>query len=238
MKSLINISAVFLKQLKDSLKNKLIIFIFFMFPIMCLIFKYVLEAPIFENIVLPMFINMNALSLPFMCASNIIAEDKEKGSLKNLIMANVKGWEYLIGIGLTMFTLSFISTSIFLFYYDLSSLNVTKVWIFFFSSFCSIIISILIGSIFGLISKNQMSSAPIASPLFIFLGMLPTLSKLNEDLETFSKIFYSHHTYSFFTTLSFEDVNYVPFLSISLNFIVCLAAFIIIYKIIGNKEYE
>lgn len=53
--------------------------------------------------VLPTFITMHIVMIPIINMANIIAEEKEKNTLRVLIMSNVKPMEYLIGIGLSVF---------------------------------------------------------------------------------------------------------------------------------------
>lgn len=43
MKTINHICAIFIKQIKDSLKNRLVLVVFFMFPILALVFKEIVS---------------------------------------------------------------------------------------------------------------------------------------------------------------------------------------------------
>jgi ABC-2 type transport system permease protein len=93
-----NIGAVFTKQLKETLKNKSILIQFLMFPMMTVIMESAMNIEgmpdhFFVNMFATMYIGM----APLVSISSIIAEEKEKNTLRVLHMANVKAGEYLLG---------------------------------------------------------------------------------------------------------------------------------------------
>ena len=114
MKTINHICAIFIKQIKDSLKNRLVLVVFFMFPILALVFKEIVSE-VELDFILPSFITMNTVMVPIIFMSSIVSEEKEKKTLRMLIMSNVKAWEYLIGVGFCVFLLALISNCFFLF---------------------------------------------------------------------------------------------------------------------------
>ena len=95
-----NIIAVFQKQIKDTLKNKTVLIQFLMFPIMSVIMEYSInieELPehFFANMFAAMYVGM----APLVGMSSVISEEKEKNTLRVLLMSNVKPIEYLTGVG-------------------------------------------------------------------------------------------------------------------------------------------
>lgn len=98
MKTINHICAIFIKQIKDSLKNRLVLVVFFMFPILALVFKEIVSE-VELDFILPSFMTMNTVMVPIIFMSSIVSEEKEKKTLRMLIMSNVKAWEYLIGVG-------------------------------------------------------------------------------------------------------------------------------------------
>ena len=96
-----NIDAVFLKQLKETFKNKAILIHFLMFPLMVIVMENAVKL---ENMPEHFFVKLFAIMFvgmaPLTCMSSIISEEKESNTLRVLMMCNVKPFEYLTGIGL------------------------------------------------------------------------------------------------------------------------------------------
>lgn len=200
MKTINHICAIFIKQIKDSLKNRLVLVVFFMFPILALVFKEIVSE-VELDFILPSFMTMNTVMVPIIFMSSIVSEEKEKKTLRMLIMSNVKAWEYLIGVG-----------------------------------FCVFLLSLLIGSILAILSKNQMSVGPITAPVSMIIGLLPMFSAMNSELEKIAKDIYSYYVRQMFVTRELENsVN--SWLILLINFLVLSLVFAIFYRIKGlNNE--
>lgn len=149
-----HVRAVFKKQAKDSLRNPLILVIFCMFPLLSAVFKFVLPSDEFKVLV-PSFANLNTVMLPVVFMSSIIAEDREKKSLRMLVMSNVKGGSYIAGVGACVFALSLISSLSFAFFLPIESF--CDFACFLMSAIAGICCSMLAGAILAFIAKNQVS---------------------------------------------------------------------------------
>ena len=94
------VMAVFRKQLKDTLKNKEVLIQFLMFPVLSVIMSNAMTVPDMPaNFFVHMFATMYVGMAPLTCMSAVIAEEKEKNTLRVLMMSNVRGTEYLLGLG-------------------------------------------------------------------------------------------------------------------------------------------
>lgn len=96
-----NVLIIIKKQLKDTIKNKTILIQFLLFPIMTLIMEYAIVIDgmpelFFTKLFSIMYIGM----APLTSVAAIISEEKEKNTLRVLMMANVKPWQYLMGVGI------------------------------------------------------------------------------------------------------------------------------------------
>ena len=85
------------KQIKDTLKNKTILVQFILFPIMTLVMENAINLEgmpelFFTKLFSIMYIGM----APLTSVSAIISEEKEKNTLRVLMMANVKPLQYLL----------------------------------------------------------------------------------------------------------------------------------------------
>ena len=92
-----NIKAVFMKQMLDTVKNKTVFIQFLMFPIMAVIMENAVKIEdmpehFFAKLFAVMFIGMAPLS----SMSAIISEEKEKNTLRTLMMSSVKPWQDLV----------------------------------------------------------------------------------------------------------------------------------------------
>ena len=109
-----NITAVFLKQIKETFRNKTILIQFLMFPVMVIIMENAIKL---ENMPEHFFVKLFAVMFvgmaPLTCMSAIISEEKEKNTLRALMMSNVKPFEYLIGVGAYVFIMCIIGAVVF-----------------------------------------------------------------------------------------------------------------------------
>ncbi|MDE6891041.1 MAG: ABC transporter permease, partial [Lachnospiraceae bacterium] len=90
-----NIAIIFQKQIKDILKNKTVLIEFIIFPLMAFIMTKTVQiqdmpAGFFVKLFAVMYIGM----APLTGMSAIIAEEKEKNTLRVLLMADVTPAQY------------------------------------------------------------------------------------------------------------------------------------------------
>lgn len=225
-----HISAIFIKQMKDLKKNKMIMLLMLMFPILSLLFNRIASEQEFLAI-LPTFLTMNGVLLPIIFTSSIVSEEKEKNSLRMLIMSNVKSWEYLIGVGLSVFFQTFLSSLLFIPVLNKDVHNLASIYC---AMAIGIIFSFLIGAILAVICKNQMSAGPSSAPISLVLGMAPMFSQMNEEIEKYAKYLYSYYTFYMFSDKEFQ-INNDGFIILTVNLFVLLFVFIILYNKKGIK---
>lgn len=183
------ITAVFLKQISETIKNKTILIQFLMFPIMTLIMENTINLDdmpqhFFTKLFAVMFVGM----APLTCMSSIISEEKEKNTLKALIMSNVKPYQYIIGISSYVWLMCMIGASIFVL---CSGFRGTELAAFIIILAVGIMVSEIIGALIGILCGNQMSATSITVPVMMVFSFLPMLSLFNETIKSISKYTYS-----------------------------------------------
>ena len=95
-----HIKAIFLKQLKDTFRNKTILIQFLLFPIMALIMESSMNSSdLPERYFVQLFAIMYVGMAPLCSMAAVLAEEKEKNTLRVLLLSNVKPREYLLGVG-------------------------------------------------------------------------------------------------------------------------------------------
>lgn len=223
-----HITAVFKKTLKDMLRNRRQLLLFLIFPLMAYLFNATIEEgkEIFPLTFLPM--NVMFCSINIMAA--VISEEKEKGTLRCLMFANVKPIEYFIGNGIFVLLVTAISSSLFIPLIDISGINYLYFYGFLIlSSICSMVL----GATIGISVKNQMAANGLCAPVTILVGMLPTFGAMNESLKSVSKLFYSTRfadTVSEIINKFAVTIDYKIILTYVVNFIICITIFSIVYK--------
>lgn len=124
--------------------------------------------------------------VPLNVLANMVAEEKEKHTLRSLMLANVSVTDFLLSKAFVALVLMLIDGILiffvcqepieylgyFLIFYTLSSLSV-----------------LFFGVLVGLLSKDQMSAGTLSSPLMILLMLPPMFSQLNEMIGKIAMIF-------------------------------------------------
>lgn len=225
------ICAVAFKQIKDIFKNKTVLLQFVLFPIITMLMLIVIpEKEIKESIPIMMstiFIGM----IPLTCMSSIIAEEKEKNTLTALRFAFVSPIEYLIGIGSIILLACIAVLFVFscLFYGDI----MLKVK-FLFVLILGLIPSMFLGSVLGLLSKNQMSIASMVSPVSMIVSLLPLFSTYNDKIRFVSQIIYTQQINDILNNIN-NEIDIKKIIVIIGNILFLIFLFVIVFRKKGLK---
>lgn len=223
-----HILAVLWKQLKDTLKNKAILIQFVMFPGLTLVMENAIEIPgmpehFFANLFAIMYVGM----APLTAMSAIIAEEKEKNTLRVLQMCNVNGIEYLIGNAIYIIVICMLgSVTIAL----AGGYRGKELFLFMIIMFIGHTISILAGGAIGVFSGNQMAATSLTVPLMLVFSFLPMLSFFNDTIAKVAKFFYSGQLYFMLNNLSAIEVKTENVLILGTNLLLVMACFLPAYK--------
>ncbi len=229
MNSIRIINAIFSKQVNDIIKDIQVLILFIVYPVIALIMTSSIGKELGQtSFFIAIFATMHTIFTPIVATAAIISEEKEKNTLRCLIMANVKPYQYLISIGGFIFICTIISGSSFIFMGDFSTTEALKVML---SMGIGCICSIILGLTIGGYSKNMSSANSLAVPVGMVFSFLPMLSEFNTSIEQFAKFTYGQQI-SYI--ISGQDYN-IGFLStiIAINLIIFLVLFILTFK--NNK---
>lgn len=219
------ITAIFQKTLKDMLKNKRTLLMFLIFPIMTLVFYNLMpqQKEFFSTI----FIPIHLILVPASLVASIISEEKEKNTLRSLILSNVKPLEYFLGIGIFVLLISILSSSLFLIVMNLTS--TIELVRFFIMVTLSVLCSMVVGSVIGIIADNQMSANALIMPVSIILGIVPMFSAFNDTIKTLSSYIYTQTLSNVIASIG-ESILFKDYLIMIVNFMVCLIIFTLVYR--------
>lgn len=231
-----HIKAIMYKQLHDIIRNKLVIMLIFMYPILAYIFYFLLnDTPEAVNMVVPIFITMHIIMSPIVCMSSIISEEKEKNTLKGLFFAGIKSYEYLIGISSILMVILLISL---LPYLLILQFRIGQVICFFYFAIIGFLCSLLLGSVIGIVAQNQMCVGTISSPLSMFIGLLPMASMFNLYIEKISKVLYSKRIYNvIYLFMDNKEIDILVDTSVCLiNMLILIIIFGFVYRRSGKMN--
>ena len=217
-----NILVIFKKQLRDTFKNMTILIQFVLFPVITLIMENFISIDdmpehFFVKLFAVMFIGM----APLTATAAIIAEEKEKNTLRVLMNANIKPWQYLIGVGLYVWILCMLGAGV------MSTLLPSSDRIFFLTVMgAGIVLSIVAGACIGIASKSQMMATSLQMPLMLVFSFAPMLAMFNDIIKKGAFIFYTQQIKTAFDQMSwsaFETKNVIILCANALLFVVLFA---------------
>ena len=222
------ISAIFIKQVKDTFKNKSIFIQFVMFPVMAIVLESSVKIEgMQENFFVNLFASMYIAMAPIISMAAIISEEKEKNTLRVLLMSNVKPMEYLVGEGSYVFLLCMMGSLVFA---RVGGYEGTAMFQFLCVMAIGIIISTLIGSAIGIWSKNQIMETSITVPVMIVFSFLPMLATFNDTIRKISVFAYSQQIHILMDEIGVIHLNRECVIVITLNLVIMLALFIASYR--------
>lgn len=223
-----NITAVFLKQIKETFRNKTILIQFLMFPVMVIIMENAIKL---ENMPEHFFVKLFAVMFvgmaPLTCMSAIISEEKEKNTLRALMMSNVKPLEYLIGVGAYVFIMCIIGAVVFAVCGGYEGKDLLAFMVI---MGAGILLSSLTGAVIGVFSKNQMSATSVTIPVMMIFSFLPMLSMFNESIEKVARITYSQQMSILINDIGNSAIKPESIIIIAVNFVVASILFTLAFR--------
>ncbi|MBP1756296.1 MAG: hypothetical protein H6Q59_2694 [Firmicutes bacterium] len=220
--------AIFKKQIKDTLKNRTVLIQFIMFPLLTIIINSAMQVEgMPKNYFVVLFATMYIGMAPLTGMAAIISEEKEKNTLRVLMMSNVRAGEYLIGVGAYIFLLCMLGAVVFGIVGDYQGSAMLQ---FLFVMSIGILTSLLIGAAIGTWSKNQMSATSITIPVMMIFSFLPMLAMFNESIGKVSRLIYSQQINNLMSNIGVLELSFENVFVIAANMAVVIALFVIAYR--------
>jgi ABC-2 type transport system permease protein len=220
-----NITALFQKQGKDVFKNLPVLVLFIVYPIIAVVMTQAMKnqegiGTMFTSI----FATMHCVFTPIVATTSILAEEKEKNTLRVLIMSNVTLREYLLSIGGFVLLATLVSGSSFLL---ISGLSPEKILSFLLAMVIGSLISVILGACIGLFSKNASAANGIAVPFGMVFAFLPMLANFNKGIEAVSKFTFGQQV-SYL--LGGKDISLFGILVLCVNFAALIVLAAVLYR--------
>ena len=206
---------IFRKQMRDTFKNKTILIQFILFPLITLIMENCItvnDMP--ENFFTKLFAVMYIGMAPLTAVASVISEEKEKNTLRVLMHANIRPWQYLMGIGLHVWTICMLGAA-------LMSVNLPSSERLFF---------ILAGACVGIFSKNQMMATSVVMPVMMIFSFAPMLAMFNDIIRKGAVIFYTQQLKNVFDEMTWSAVSGKSIVIVLANTMVFILLFAVLYR--------
>lgn len=162
---------------------------------------------------------------PLTSVAAIISEEKEKNTLRVLMMSNVKPWQYLTGVGLYVWLICMVGAGVMATRLDLEAIA-------FYMCIMGIgfAISIIAGACIGIYSKNQMSATSLVIPVMMILAFLPMLAMFNDKIAKVAKIFYTQQLKVCLDNMKVTNITKETVMVVIVNVLVLIGMYGITYK--------
>lgn len=221
-----NIGVIIKKQIKDTLKNKTVLIQFVMFPVLTLIFEHAINIPDMPELFFTKLFSVMYMGMaPLTAVASIIAEEKEKNTLRVLTMANVKAWEYLAGIGIYVWTICMAGAGVMA-----TTLSSGDIPFYLCVMAAGFLISIAIGACIGIIAANQMVATSLSLPVMLIFSFMPMLAMFNDKIEKVAGIFYTQQIRELLGSMTFDGIKTETMLVVAVNALLALILFFVAFK--------
>jgi len=220
------IKAIFIKEIKDALRSNKIVFLFLLFPVFTYLLAWFLKGNLGTNPLI--FLTMHISMIPLMITAALIAEEKDKQTLRVLILSNVKPLQYLLGIGSFVFILNIVTSCLFL---PVLNIPVRFLPQFLLVVMLGILCSTILGAIIGVIVKSGSNVAAASTPITILFALIPLMASGSGNglLSTIAMGLFSGQLMS----ILFDVANNFTFIRVSImmaNVLVLATIFIFVYN--------
>lgn len=174
---------------------------------------------------------MNMSMIPLMLSSTTIAEEKEKHTLRTLMLSNISAGEFLLAKAImSIVMLDLIGMIMFL-----TSNNDMKYLIGYvlITTFCSIPI-ILLGCAIGIISRDQMTSGLYQVPVMLIVMLPVMLAPINKTIANIANLIPTNSYVNMFTRYFkgnlFDSKMIADFAVVIVWILITTGVFYLIYK--------
>lgn len=181
--------AIWNKQCKDTLRNFPTLIILIIYPIVAFIMISAMRVQDGANeMFLAMFATMHCCFAPAVTAANMLAEEKEKGTLRSLILSGVSRVNYLASTALFVMAAVMLTGGTFLLMDRFGSEYILRFWA---AMLCGTVISTLLGLCIGIDSQNVAAANGMAVPVGLAITLIPMLAQFNDGIAKIARWLYS-----------------------------------------------
>jgi ABC-2 type transport system permease protein len=193
--SMRRVSALFKKEIKDLGKNMNVL-LMCMLPLMFSLMYSKLFGDstsgdgMSKESILILCLGMNLVLVGSFVIAMLIAEEKEKNTLRTLMLSAVSPWEFLLGKALITLLVT-VTINIAMFF--IVGVEAKHLGIYILLSTLVVLSMIEIGAAIGIIAPNQMATGVVGMPIMMILLMIPMFARINKTLEKIADFLPNYH---------------------------------------------
>lgn len=219
----VHMKALVTKECKDLLKNMERLILFIMYPIIAFIMIQAMSSTMegANTMFVAIFGAMHALFSPMMIVAGIVAEEKEKKTLRELMLARVTPVEFMLSVGSFILFCSVVTAIPFTFYVDHTASERLLVLLCF---LLGSMISTILGMTLGLFAKNTASVTAYTMPVAVVVGFTPMLANFSPTIAKFSRFLYGQQVSDWIADV--HSVTMSEIIIVIVNAIIILGLFI------------
>ena len=221
-----NILIIIKKQIRDTLKNKMVLIQFILFPVMTLVMENAINIDGMPELFFTKLFSVMYMGMaPLTSTASIISEEKEKNTLRVLTMANVKPWEYLLGVGIYVWVICMIGAGVMA-----TGMKNEDMPFYLFIMAVGFGISILAGACIGIFARNQMTATSIVMPVMLVFAFSPMLAMFNESIEKVARFAYTQQLKTLMDDMAFDGIRTDSILILAVNAAMMAVLFFIAFR--------
>ncbi len=212
---------------------------FIIMPIFALGFTYLIKK-VYGSIndidmsgyTLSLGVLMNVCMTGIYLVAATLAEEKEKNTLRTLMTSSVNGLEFFLGSLIPILLLMMIVNVLCVLISGFQMTNFENWCIFLLVTTCASIISAIIGMIFGIFAKNQMSAGTMTTPALLIFMMIPMFKALNEILSKISNFMFTGIIMNVIDNISKHStaIDIQNIIILIVEIVLSIILFLILYK--------
>ena len=174
------------------------------------------------------------ISMSVYCTAAALAEEKEKNTLRTLMTSSVNGLEFFLGSIIILSTAVNV-LCVFIVQLTLSGSQWGAYLII--TTVCTFIASV-VGMIFGIYAKTQVSASTITTPALIIFMMVPMLSGFSSILEKISNLLFTGIALNAISAISAgkAPIHLSGIIVLSVEAFLSAALFLILYRKNGFEK--
>ncbi len=199
---------LFKKDLKNCISNKNIFIVIILPVILCGLYSYIYSSMDMLDESLPKSFALIICSLmllaliPINILATMVAEEKEKNTLRSLMLSNVSSLEFLSSKVMVCETIIIFDSILMAIITKADPILIVKYLLIMILSSIGLL---FFGAVIGIVSKNQMSAGTLASPIMILLIVPPMFADINKTVGTLATIVPTTSMKTLFLSAQYDD---------------------------------
>lgn len=212
---------------------------FIIMPIFALGFTYIMKIVYgtidgldMNGYILAIGVLMNICMTGIYLVAATLAEEKEKYTLRTLMTSSVNGLEFFLGSLLPVLFMTIVVNVLCVFIAGLTMKGIDEWLVYLLATTAASTIGAVIGMIFGIFAKNQMSAGTMTTPALLIFMMIPMFRDLNETIAHISDFLFTGVIMNVIKNISIHKmaIDMKSIMILVIEIILAIIIFLVLYK--------